>query len=95
MKAAANTNNTKQKPSESAASKQETDKDQTAYNQDVRIRTGAYRIVGVSHTVKVRSGQTLTSISRANLGPGMECYVQAVNGGKTDFKAGESHPAHL
>ena len=90
MKAAANTNNTKQKPSESAASKQETDKDQTAYNQDVRIRTGAYRIVGVSHTVKVRSGQTLTSISRANLGPGMECYVQAVNGGKTDFKAGES-----
>jgi nucleoid DNA-binding protein len=90
MKAAANTNNTKLKPSESAVSKQETDKDQTAYNQDVRIRTGAYRIVGISHTVKVRSGQTLSSISRANLGPGMECYVQAVNGGKTNFKAGET-----
>lgn len=59
------------------------------YNKDVRIRTGAYRIVGISHTVKVRSGQTLSSISRANLGPGMECYVQAVNDGKTDFKSGD------
>lgn len=88
-KPASNVNNTKQKPSDIASSK-EADKEQTAYNKDVRIRTGAYRIVGISHTVKVRSGQTLSSISRANLGPGMECYVQAVNGGKTDFKAGEN-----
>lgn len=85
-----NANNTKQKPSEIALSKQKTDKEQAAYNKDVRIRTGAYRIVGISHTVKVRGGQTLYSISRANLGPGMECYVQAVNGGKTNFKAGET-----
>lgn len=85
-----NANNTKQKPSEIALSKQKADKEQAAYNKDVRIRTGAYRIVGISHTVKVRGGQTLYSISRANLGPGMECYVQAVNGGKTNFKAGET-----
>lgn len=85
-----NANNTKQKPSEIALSKQKTDKEQAAYNKDVRILTGAYRIVGISHTVKVRGGQTLYSISRANLGPGMECYVEAVNSGKTNFKAGET-----
>jgi len=88
MKSAAEANHIKLVPAETTESKQ--DKEQTAYNQDVRIRTGAYRIVGISHTVKVRSGQTLYSISRANLGPGMECYVQAVNGGKTNFKAGET-----
>ena len=88
MKSAAEANHTKLVPAETTESKQ--DKEQTAYNQDVRIRTGAYRIVGISHTVKVRSGQTLYSISRANLGPGMECYIQAVNGGKTNFKAGET-----
>ena len=88
MKSAAEANHAKLVPAETTESKQ--DKEQTAYNQDVRIRTGAYRIVGISHTVKVRSGQTLYSISRANLGPGMECYVQAVNGGKTNFKAGET-----
>jgi nucleoid DNA-binding protein len=61
----------------------------TAYDRDPRVRTGAYVIVGIDHTVTVRSGQTLTSISKANLGPGMECYVEAVNGGATTFKAGD------
>lgn len=85
-----NANNLKQKSSETASSKTVSDKEQTSYSKDVRIRTGAYRIVGISHTVKVRSGQTLYSISRANLGPGMECYIEAVNNGKTEFKVGET-----
>lgn len=61
----------------------------SAYDKDPRIRTGAYRIVGIDHTVTVKAGQTLSSISRTALGPGMECYVEAVNGGRTEFKAGE------
>lgn len=59
------------------------------YDSDPRVRTGAYVIEGVDRTVTVRSGQTLASISRVNLGPGMECYVEAVNGGRKEFKAGE------
>lgn len=66
-----------------------TDSQQAKYNNDVRIRTGAYDIVGIDHTVTVLKGQTLFSISKAHLGSGMECYVEAVNDGKTDFKAGE------
>ncbi len=50
------------------------------YDSDVRIRTGAYRIVGVAQTVKVKPGQTMSSISKAYLGAGMECYVEALNG---------------
>ena len=65
------------------------DKQQAEYEKDVRIRTGAYRIVGIDRTVTVRAGQTLASISKANLGPGMECYIEAVNGGRREFKAGE------
>lgn len=61
----------------------------SAYDKDPRIRTGAYRIVGIDHTVTVKAGQTLSSISRMALGPGMECYVEAVNGGRTEFKAGD------
>lgn len=57
--------------------------------KDSRIRTGAYVIVGIDHTVTVMEKQTLADISKAQLGPGMECYVEAVNGGKTEFKTGE------
>jgi len=56
---------------------------------DARVRTGAYRIVGVDKTLTVHQGQTLASISRAYLGAGMECYIEAVNGGRTEFKAGD------
>lgn len=49
------------------------------YDSDPRIRTGAYVITGVAQTVTVRKGQTLTSISKTYLGPGMECYMEAVN----------------
>lgn len=71
-----------------AADKQTALQDQ--YNKDVRIRTGAYVIVGIKKTVTVRSGQTMEGISRSSLGPGMKCYLEAVNGGKRELKAGES-----
>nr|WP_315554785.1 HU family DNA-binding protein [Segatella oris] len=48
-------------------------------NSDARVRTGAYRIVGVKQIVKVQAGQTLASISRQHLGPGMECYLEVMN----------------
>lgn len=58
------------------------------YDQDVRIRTGAYRIVGVAEVVTAREGQTIEAISKRYFGPGMECYVEALNGsGK--LKAGQ------
>lgn len=56
------------------------------YNTDARVRTGAYKVIGIDQTVTVKKGQTLNSISKLYLGPGMECYVQAVNGGVTEFK---------
>ena len=60
------------------------------YDNDPRVRTGAYRIVGVANTVTVKSGQTIKSISKAYLGPGMECYVEAFNGGITELKEGQT-----
>ena len=64
------------------------DDNMSEYNDDVRIRTGAYVIVGTEREVKVREGQTIKSISKANLGPDMECYVEAYNHTKT-VKAGQ------
>ena len=52
----------------------------SGYLNDPRIRTGAYRIVGVEKTVTAKSGQTLAGLSKLYLGPGMECYMQAING---------------
>lgn len=51
----------------------------SVYLNDPRIRTGAYRIVGVEKTVTAKSGQTLAGLSKLYLGPGMECYMQAIN----------------
>lgn len=70
----------KQKAEAQAASK---------YDADPRVRTGAYRILGVDQTIVAKSGQTLSSISKLYLGPGMECYLEAVNGGAIDVKAGQ------
>lgn len=70
----------KQKAEVQAASK---------YDADPRVRTGAYRILGVDQTIVAKSGQTLGSISKLYLGPGMECYLEAVNGGAIDVKAGQ------
>ena len=47
--------------------------------KDERVRLGAYRIVGLSHEVKVLPGQTFYSICKAHLGPDMECYVEVFN----------------
>lgn len=58
------------------------------YDADPRVRTGAYRIVGVAQTVTVKDGQSLASLSSLYLGPGMECYVEAVNG-KNEVKVGQ------
>ena len=59
------------------------------YNKDARVRTGAYIITGIASTVTVRKGQTIASISKSHLGPGMECYVEAVNGGKKTVEVGD------
>lgn len=59
------------------------------YESDPRLRTGAYIIIGVDTTVVVRKGQTLASISKAYLGPSMECYVEALNSYRT-VSAGDS-----
>ena len=54
----------------------------STYDADSRVRTGAYQIIGIDKTVTLRQGQSLKSISRAYLGEGMECYVEAVNKGQ-------------
>lgn len=58
---------------------------------DARIRTGAYRIVGLDHKEKVRAGDNLSRICKRTLGPNMECYIEAFNGIKGDaaLKAGQ------
>ena len=73
------------KEEEKVASKTESS---AHYDKDVRVRTGAYRIIGVAQTVTVGAGQTLEQISTRYLGSGMECYVEALNGTGT-VKAGQ------
>ena len=58
------------------------------YDKDARVRTGAYRIIGVAQTITIGAGQTLEQISTRYLGSGMECYVEALNGTST-VKAGQ------
>ena len=74
----------KNKAEEKAASKIAS----SQYDKDARVRTGAYRIIGVAQTVTVGAGQTLEQISTRYLGSGMECYVEALNGTNT-VKAGQ------
>lgn len=62
---------------------------QSAYDKDPRVRTGAYVITGIANTITVKAGQTMSSLSKTYLGPGMECYLEAVNGGNRELKAGE------
>ncbi|MGI6231984.1 MAG: HU family DNA-binding protein [Prevotella sp.] len=69
--------------------KSNTEDKSSIYDKDPRVRTGAYRIIGIDHLLTVRKGQTLHSITRSTLGPGMECYIEAVNNGRTEFKEGE------
>ena len=74
----------KDKAEEKAASKIAS----SQYDKDARVRTGAYRIIGVAQTVTVGAGQTLEQLSTRYLGSGMECYVEALNGTST-VKAGQ------
>lgn len=46
---------------------------------DIRVRTGAYHIIGTDHEVKVRKGETLSRIARRELGEGMSCYIEVYN----------------
>lgn len=78
----------KEKGSSQAKGTAPSDPRSSAYDADPRVRTGAYRIVGVAQTVTVKEGQTLASLSSLYLGPGMECYVEAVNG-KSEVKVGQ------
>ena len=66
--------------------------DSDKYEQmDSRIRTGAYRIVGLDHVEKVKATDNLTRICRRTIGPGMECYLEVYNGikGDADLKVGQ------
>lgn len=58
---------------------------------DARVRTGAYHIVGTDREVKVRAGETVSKISRRELGEGMSCYIEVYNGlkGNSELKEGQ------
>ena len=58
------------------------------YDSDPRVRTGAYCIVGVDQVVTVGEHQTMATLSKRYLGPGMECYIEALNGTST-IKSGQ------
>lgn len=58
------------------------------YDSDPRVRTGAYRIVGVDQVVTVGEHQTMATLSKRYLGPGMECYIEALNG-TSSIKSGQ------
>ena len=75
-------------PPADAGQPQETDSS-ADYDRDPRIRLGAYRIVGIDRQVTVLRGQTFQMISRAHLGEGMECYMEAVNPGVKIVKEGD------
>ena len=61
-------------------------------DMDIRVRTGAYRIIGEDRAVKAKAGQTVEDIATKLLGPGMSCYVEVYNGldGKTTLKEGQT-----
>ena len=61
-------------------------------DMDIRVRTGAYRIIGEDRTVKAKAGQTVEDIATKLLGPGMSCYVEVYNGldGKATLKEGQT-----
>lgn len=57
---------------------------------DVRVRTGAYGIIGTDRMEKVRPGDTMKRIARRTLGEGMECYIEVYNHLSTsDLKEGQ------
>ena len=51
---------------------------------DIRLKTGAYRIIGTDKIITVKPGDNLTRICNHTLGPGMECYIEVYNNIKAD-----------
>ena len=58
---------------------------------DIRVKTGAYRILGTDTVIKAKAGDNLTRICNRTIGPGMECYLEVFNGiaSGTALKAGQ------
>lgn len=80
------------KPEPKPVAQSEPAVDYDKYEQmDVRIRTGAYRIVGTDHVEKVKATDNLARICKRTIGPGMECYLEVYNGikGDADLKVGQ------
>lgn len=64
------------------------DDDHEKYEKmDARVRTGAYRIVGLDRVIKSNVGETLGYIAGRILGPDMVCYLEVYNGMKDSNKA--------
>ena len=59
-------------------------------DMDSRVRTGAYRIVGLDHMERIKVGDNLARICKRTIGPGMECYLEVYNDIKpgTELKPG-------
>lgn len=60
-----------------------------ALNHDVRIRYGAYNIIGIDRIVVLKKGETMEKYSRKTLGADMVGYFQVLNGRKT-MQAGDT-----
>lgn len=79
----------KQKPESSKVEQPSQPENPNAkYDYDARVRTGGYYILGTMEEVVVKKGQTLKGISKAYLGPDMECYVEVYNN-KKEVKEGD------
>lgn len=82
--AAGSSNDKSMMPTEEKAERAATDREQEVdYKKyaakDIRVRTGAYNIVGTDRVWTVRKGETLGSITRRTLGDGMSCYIEVYN----------------
>lgn len=60
-------------------------------DMDVRVKTGAYYIIGTQSVVQAREGDNVAKVSRRYLGEGMSCYVEVYNGmsASTPLQAGQ------
>lgn len=77
-------------PVDSVSTTQATTKEEDFTEANERVRYGAYKIVGVDTAIILQQGQTLLTISATYFGGiQMEPYIKAVNGGKSDFVAGD------
>ena len=54
-----------------------------AYNNDPRIKSGVYDIVGIDTVITLQPGQTLQSVCRVTLGADMINYLEVMNDAKS------------